>query len=287
MVSAVYTREVRMPVNLQDIQSLIEQHNAGWIAGDNRISRLSHEERVRRLGVMEPHPAVPFTGHVHHHTGTGLPAYFDYRHINGKNYVTSVRDQGNCGSCVAFGCVGAIEATISRQQSQHNPTIHLSEAQLFFCYGHLDGAACATPWWPEKALPHCVNPGLVDDGCFSYTPYDQPCNLCADWQNRLTKIKAFAKLGSQAAIKDWLVNRGAAEVLIDVYQDFYYYISGVYKHVTGALEGKHCIACIGYDDGAGCWICKNSWGPDWGEHGFFRIGYGQCRVDSWDVLGVE
>lgn len=276
-----------MPTNLQDIRSLIEQHNAGWIAGDNPISRLSREERVRRLGVMEPRPAIPFTGRVHHYTGTGLPAHFDYRNIDGKNYVTSVRDQGNCGSCVAFGCIGAIEATISRQQSRHNPTIHLSEAQLFFCYGHLDGAACATPWWPEKAMPHCVDPGLVDDGCFSYTPHDQPCNLCADWQKRLTKIKTFEKLGSQAAIKDWLVNRGAAEVLIDVYQDFYYYVSGVYKHVGGALEGKHCIACIGYDDAAGCWICKNSWGQEWGEDGFFRIGYGQCRVDSWDVLGVE
>ena len=275
-----------MPVNLQDIQNLIEQHNAGWIAGDNPISSLSPEERVRRLGASPR--AIPFTGHVHHHTGAGLPAYFDYRHIDGKNYVTSVRDQGNCGSCVAFGCVGAIEATISRQQLHDNPTVHLSEAQLFFCYGPADGANCATPWWPEKALPHCVDPGLVDDGCFPYTPQDQRCNLCADLQKRLTKIKTFAKLGSQAAIKDWLVHRGAAEVLIDVYEDFYYYVSGVYKHVTGALEGKkHCIACIGYDDGAGCWICKNSWGTGWGEGGFFRIGYGQCRVDSWDVLGVE
>jgi C1A family cysteine protease len=281
-----------MPVKLQDIQSLIEHHNAGWIAGDNPHSRLSREERVRLLGAMEPRPAIPFRGHVHYHTGTGLPASFDYRNIDGKNYVTSIRNQGkngkNCGSCVAFACVGAIEATISRQQSHNNPTIHLSEAQLFFCYGHQDGANCATPWWPEKALPYCVHQGLVDDGCFPYTPHDQPCNLCADWQNRLTKIKTFAQLGSQAAIKDWLVNRGAVVVLMDVYEDFFWYISGVYKHVTGdQIIQKHCMACIGYDDGAGCWICKNSWGPDMGELGFYRIGYGQCRIDSWDVFGVE
>ena len=281
-----------MPVNLKDIQNLIKQHKARWIAGDTPHSRLSREERVRLLGAMEPRPAIPFTGHVHYHTGTRLPANFDYRNIDGKNYVTEIRNQKkndiSCGSCVAFACVGAIEATISRQQSHNKPTIHLSEAQLFFCYGRQDGANCTTPWWPEKALPHCVNPGLVDDGCFPYTPHDQPCNLCADWQNRLTKIKTFAKLGSQAAIKDWLVNRGAVVVTMDVYEDFYWYTSGVYEHLTGDLVlGKHCMACIGYDDGAGCWICKNSWGPDNGEQGFYRIGYGQCRIDSWHVLGVE
>jgi len=274
-------------IGLVDVQTEIEKHNAGWVAGDNPIWSLPPDQRLRRLGAIEPRPTAPFTGHVHYHTGIGLPASFDYRHINKNNYVTPIRDQGNCGSCVSFGCVGTIEATISRQQSHNNPTMHLSEAQLFFCYGHPDGATCATGWWPEKALPHCVNPGLVDDGCFHYTPHDQPCNLCADWQKRLTKIKSFAKLGSQAAIKDWLVNRGAVVVCIDVYSDFFAYTAGVYKHVTGNLEGGHCIACIGYDDATGCWICKNSWSTGWGEQGFFRIGYGQCRVDSWDVLGVE
>jgi C1A family cysteine protease len=277
-----------MPSNLQEIQRHIEQHNAGWIATDTPISRLSPKERLRLLGAMEPRPAIPFTGRVHYATGIGLPTHFDYRDINGKNYVTSVRDQGRCGSCVAFACVGAIEATISRQQSHNHPTLHLSEAQLFFCYGHLDGVNCTTPWWPEMALPYCLNQGLVDDGCFPYTPHDQPCKLCADWPNILTKIKSYKKLASQGAIKDWLVYTGAVVVVMDVYEDLFYYTSGVYKHVWGALDPqKHVMACIGYDDRAGCWICKNSWGPGVGENGFYRIGYGQCRIDSWDVLGVE
>ena len=74
-----------MPINLKKIQRLIKQHKAGWIAGDTPISRLSPKKRVRRHGAMEPRRAIPFTGHVHYHTGTGLPARFDYRNINGKN----------------------------------------------------------------------------------------------------------------------------------------------------------------------------------------------------------
>jgi hypothetical protein len=65
-----------------------------------------------------------------------------------------------------------------------------------------------------------------------------------------------------------------------VYQDFFSYSGGVYRHVTGALAGYHAVSVVGYDDTQSCWISKNSWGPGWGEAGFFRIGYGQAGIDS-------
>jgi len=65
-----------------------------------------------------------------------------------------------------------------------------------------------------------------------------------------------------------------------VYQDFFSYRSGIYKHVSGGLAGYHCIMIAGYDDTQQCWICKNSWGTGWGENGWFRIGYGECQIDS-------
>jgi hypothetical protein len=45
---------------------------------------------------------------------------------------------------------------------------------------------------------------------------------------------------------------------------------------------------VGYDDVAQCWICKNSWGAGWGDHGFVRIGYGECGLDAemWAVESV-
>ena len=47
------------------------------------------------------------------------------------------------------------------------------------------------------------------------------------------------------------------------------------------------VEVIGYDDGTGSWICKNSWGTGWGEGGFFEIAYGQCNIDAamWVVYG--
>jgi len=33
-------------------------------------------------------------------------------------------------------------------------------------------------------------------------------------------------------------------------------------------------------DGTDYWICANSWGPAWGEKGFFRIEVGDSGIDE-------
>ncbi|MCQ2820368.1 MAG: hypothetical protein MJ252_24135 [archaeon] len=63
------------------------------------------------------------------------------------------------------------------------------------------------------------------------------------------------------------------------------YKSGIYQHVSGSYQGGHAVVFIGYgtEDGVDYWICQNSWGPDWGESGYFRIKMGECSIDinSW------
>ena len=63
-------------------------------------------------------------------------------------------------------------------------------------------------------------------------------------------------------------------------------VGGIYKHVAGEPVGGHCICIVGYDKAARYWIVKNSRGATWGEQGFFRIGFGECAIDS-GMLGVE
>jgi len=67
---------------------------------------------------------------------------------------------------------------------------------------------------------------------------------------------------------------------LTVYNDFFSYSSGVYRHVSGEAAGGHCVCVVGYNDAGGYWICKNSWGDGWGDDGFFRIAYGECGIDS-------
>jgi len=202
------------------------------------------------------------------------------------DYVTPVKDQKTCGCCVAFGTVAAIESAVRIQAKNPSLAVDLSEADLFYCHdGITPGPTCESGWNPTAALACCKNTGIVDAKCFPYTPGDQRCNKCTDWKQRLTKISAWQTLTSTGAMKDWLACHGPLITCMSVYADFQNYQSGVYHHVSGPLEGGHCICCVGYDDSSRFWICKNSWNTGWGEQGFFRIAYGQCGIDAsmWAV----
>lgn len=218
--------------------------------------------------------------------GPGYPRSFDWRSVAGQNYVTPIRDQKHCGSCVAFGSVATVEANVRVQRHQPALAIDLSEADLFFCHDGVSGGSCAGGWNVNPALTVFKNTGVPDDRCFPYTDHDQPCKRCVSWRKRVTKIKAFNAITAVAGMKAWLSTSGPLVTCFSVYDDFYSYHSGIYHHVSGAYSGGHCVSCIGYNDIQRYWICKNSWGTTWGDHGFFKIAYGQVGIDA-TMWGVE
>jgi Papain family cysteine protease/Domain of unknown function (DUF4214) len=165
----------------------------------------------------------------------------------------------------------------------------LSEAHLFYCYGFNDGRNCQNGWWPDAALNHFTNGGVVNEACYPYTAGDQKCsNLCSDWNNRLIKIASWHSMTYTTDMKNWISTKGPLATCFTVYDDFYAYTNGIYSHVHGNVAGGHCVSVVGYNDTEQYWICKNSWGIGWGESGFFRIEYGQCGIDAqmWAVDGI-
>ena len=60
------------------------------------------------------------------------------------------------------------------------------------------------------------------------------------------------------------VAQGTVVAGIEVYEDFTYYKSGVYRHVAGDFLGLHAVPVIGYDDNVASWIVKTSWSGRWG-----------------------
>jgi len=290
-------------IDVKSLAKAIASQGAGWQAGDTSMTALTDAERKLRLGFVPP-PGAPTLEEMDAQlqagdrpqeayvaaAAVGAPPAFDWRNAGGKNYVSGVRDQGSCGSCVAFGTCGVLETTLRVARNDATLDVDLSEAQLFYCYGRAQGRNCGNGWFPDAALDSCKQ-GLAYEQSYPYVAGDQNCtNLNPNWRSRYVTLTG-RQLLSGAAIKDWIATKGAVTGCFLVYNDFFAYRTGVYKHVSGALAGGHCVVIIGYDDAQSCWICKNSWGPGWGDQGFFRIAYGECGIDSnygpYGAIGVS
>jgi C1A family cysteine protease len=275
--------------DLARIQEALKKEFARWSAGENPLLVLTREQRLLRLG-YDPEAGGEMSlldreqlSTANRAYGIGAQAYpsaFDLRDVNGQNFITPIRDQGGCGSCVAFGTIATIEGTARYQKRDPNLAIDLSEAELFYCVARSQGRTCGNGWWVPPAMDACRDQGVPDEACYPYTAGDQNCNRCSDWQNRAVKITDWHQIGDPANIKAWISTQGPVGACFSVYDDFYAYRSGVYHHVIGNLVGGHCVSMVGYSDTGGYWICKNSWGSSWGEQGFFRIAYGECGIDA-------
>ncbi len=224
---------------------------------------------------------------------TGVPAAWDWRNVGGANYITPIEDQGGCGSCVAFGTIATFEAQIQIHADAPDLGVDLSEADLWFCYGPAHGAgACPDGgWWPDSAFPGLVA-GVVPAANYPYTDQNQPCSRPANAADLLSADSSWQTLGTAADMKKFISSVGPMTACFTVYEDFYYhYTSGVYEYnaaTSGNVVGGHCVSIVGYNDDGQYWIAKNSWGTGWGESGYFRMGYGQCGLDSemWGLNGT-
>src|SRR6266581_1795979 len=215
------------PVNLAAIQAALGEQGHPWQAADNPLTRMSPQERRRRLGVPLPDEAER----------------------------AAIQER---------------QARATRRQP--NLELDFSEAHLFYTHGATQGVTCDTGWLPQRALEMCRDIGITFEDYFPYTPGNSGgAVLNADWPNRLARaVEVSTVTGDPVKIKEQISTYGAVTGCFVVYTDFFSYRSGVYRHVSGNVEGGHCVALIGYDDAQGCWIAKNSWGPSWGDQGFVR-----------------
>ncbi len=272
-------------VDVSAIVLRLNQIDAPWSAAPNAVTGLDDEKRVAKLGVAVDRGDVQRVmtgreaGREAGAEAAGVPPAFDWRNVGGRNFVTAVKDQGGCGSCVSFGCTGALESMVAIKRGS---VVDLSEADLHFCSSH--GASCGG-WWPSSAMSELGSRGTPDEACFPYASAfdasgDPSCRSCSDRNARAYKISASTTHTTMAARKAWISTNGPVAACFHVYEDFFAYRSGVYSHVTGGHSGYHCVLVVGYSDTEGCWICKNSWGAGWGDRGFFKIAYGECGIDE-------
>jgi hypothetical protein len=192
--------------------------------------------------------------------------------------MTSVKNQGGCGSCVAFGAVGATEAQHKIAASNPSWNLDLSEQHLFSC----GGGQCGYGWYISAALNRLRDYGTPDEACYPYQARDGSCSAgCSDWQSRAFKIARWSWVANNPSALEAALMNGPLVAGFTVYSDFFSYRSGIYHHTSGNAVGGHAIVIVGYDSVEQYWIVKNSWGSSWGESGYFRIGFGEAGIENY------
>jgi len=211
-------------------------------------------------------------------------ATFDWRN---SNNVSPIRDQGNCGSCVAFACTAGVESQMLINNHSNYALLGIimlsypdqSEQELVSC---VSGNSCAGGN-VNRALNYLQANGQDTESTYPYTATNSACNAVATGK---TKITRYWNIGSsESNIANNLPSTGPLINAVWVPNSIYYYTSGIYQPAagecaTGQSQGLgHVFSVIGYnvtDPNNSYWIFKNSWGTGWGQSG-----YGYWKFGNW------
>ncbi|KAI6682050.1 hypothetical protein NL676_035931 [Syzygium grande] len=244
----------------------------------NQYADWSWEEfTMHRLGATQNCSATTKGNHML--TDDVLPKTKDWRE---EGIVSPIKDQGGCGSCWSFSATGALEAAYHQAFGKG---ISLSEQQLVDCAGAFNNFGCGGGL-PSQAFEYIkYNGGLDTEEAYPYTAKEEPCKFSAGSVGVQVLDSVNITLGAEDELKHAVAMVRPVSVAFQVVRDFSAYKSGVYTSDTcgsTSMDVNHAVLAVGYgvENGVPYWLIKNSWGADWGDHGYFKMEMGKnmCGV---------
>lgn len=236
------------------------------------------------------------------------PSSYDLRK---SKRVTSVKNQGDYGLCWCFAAMSSMESNaLTKKLGEYD----LSETHMaYFAFNNiynprkgLEGDRvyyqASEPWYNRGGssmvstflVAKGYGPVAEEDAPYSAIP-SMPSEDTAYGKNQLAVEDVYWMLGSDRnAMKKAISENGAIVVGVAmvgdplVYnekKDALFISKDLYEQYE--LITDHDISVIGWDDNYsknnfgeskpsknGAWLCKNSWGSDWGNHdGYFWLSY--------------
>ncbi|MDD2717973.1 MAG: C1 family peptidase [Candidatus Wallbacteria bacterium] len=208
-----------------------------------------------------------------------LPAKYDLRE---KGCVTPAKNQGDCGSCWAHTFTGIFESLILMHDKV---ATDLSEQDLMNC--NKKGYGCDGGY--EDVLQYFVDQGAALEKDCPYVGHELACQSGISHPYKLSGWKVLDTNESTPPapeiIKQAILDYGPVSVSVAADDSFMLYHGGIFNH--DGQELNHLVMLVGWDDSMGskgCWILKNSGGPQWGENGFMYIEYGKSKVGIYPAI---
>ena len=208
-------------------QEVIDVHNFSYFLRENaamhaELQSITGLKMPTDSGADKPKKQMSYKGGP-------LPSKWDTR-ANGVG-LPPVRNQGQCGSCRAFGTTAAVEAAIAVFDKK---IVDLSEQFVLDCSGE---GTCGGGYWAYGAF---TNAGGVMEKDYPYTAYDGQCKSKS--VQHPYKIESYQGLqdNDRDAIKAAIYQYGAVGVTMAVCGSFPGYGGGADDADKGQWRGtKH------------------------------------------------
>jgi len=213
--------------------------------------------------------------------------------------VSSVKNQGQCGSCWAFATTEQVESYA--QISSGGEVPNLSAQQVTSCTPNLlqcGGTGGCYGSVTQLGFNYLQLFGHMSEDDYPYvsgsTSNTEDCNY--DVTKPVVKLTGYNTLPSNDhdAVMTHLAEVGPLSIAVDA-SEWHKYTGGVFNGCSfdDNISINHGVQLVGYGSAfsaAGVydyWLVRNSWGTSWGEDGYIRLQRtSQCGVNSTPMDGT-
>jgi cathepsin L len=257
----------------------VDAHNQnadkwGYTLATNQFADLENSEFVALYNGYRQVPRDNTTRYYQAPAGFVAPTSMDWRK---DGAVTPVKNQAQCGSCWAFSTTGSIEGQHFLKTKQ---LVSLSEQQLVDCSEKYGNHGCQGGLMDNAFKYIKANGGIDTEASYSYTAHNgKTCKFST--ANIGATLTGFTdiKHGDIDGLLAAATTVGPISVAMDAsHMSFQLYHSGVYDpFLCSSTKLDHGVLVVGFGAESGIfsnkdyWLVKNSWGPGWGDQGYFKI----------------